>query len=262
MALASYQKMDSTTHTELLARIYHQVSQLSITQKDYTKAETYQSNVVQIYQKLAKLYPTYQWYFIENQCDLSKLCLLKKDYNKTETICSEMLANPMLLQNERFASFKDMFNLNLSEAYLQMAQLESLQADKIAFLRKSEALREPLYRKNPSNNDFTKAYSEICGQLGYALLYDKAFAEAEATARKGLTATAGEPSCVITLAHTLIVEKRYKEAEVFYKMLKDANDPLGKPYKYGMLDGLEQLQIDGILTKNDESVEKIRKILK
>jgi tetratricopeptide (TPR) repeat protein len=172
-----------------------------------------------------------------------------------------MLANPMV-QNERFISFKDMFNLNLSEAYLQMAQLESLQADKIAFLRKSEALREPLYRKNPSNNDFTKAYSEICAQLGYALLYEKAFAEAETVTRKGLAATENEPSCIITLAHTLIVEKRYKEAEGFYKMLKDVMDPLGRPYKYGMLDGLEQLQIDGIVAKNDESVEKIRKILK
>jgi hypothetical protein len=59
-----------------------------------------------------------------------------------------------------------------------------------------------------------------------------------------------------------MAEKRYKEAEVFYKMLKDAIDPTGKPYKYGMLDGLEQLQIDGIVAKNDESVDKIRKILK
>jgi tetratricopeptide (TPR) repeat protein len=262
VALTSYQKMDSTTHTELLARIYRQISQLSITQKDYARADLYQTKAVQIYQKLANLYPTYQWYFIENQCDLVKLCLLKKDYNKTEAICTEMLANSMMVGNERFASFTDMFNLNLSEVYLQLAQLENLQADKITFLRKSEALREPLYRKNPSNNDFTKAYSEICGQLGYALLYEKAFAEAEAVVRKGLAATANEPSCIITLAHTLIVEKHYKEAEGFYKMLKDAIDPTGKPYKYGMLDGLEQLQMDGIVAKNDESVEKIRKILK
>jgi tetratricopeptide (TPR) repeat protein len=254
--------MDSTTHTELLARIYRQISQLGITQKDYVKADNYQSKAVQIYQKLAKLYPTYQWYFIENQCDLSKLCLLKKDYNKTETICTEMLANSMLIQQERFAFFKDMFNLNLSEAYLQMAQLESLQPDKIAFLRKSEALCEPLYRKSSSNNDFTKAYSEICGQLGYALLYEKGFGEAETIARKGLAATANEPSCIITLAHTLIAEKHYKEAEKLYKMLKDAMDSTGKPYKYAMLDGLEQLQIDGIVAKNDESVDKIRKILK
>jgi tetratricopeptide (TPR) repeat protein len=262
VALGSYQKMDSTTHTELLARIYRQISQLSIAQKDYTKADAYQTKAIQIYQKLAKLYPTYQWYFIENQGDLTKLCLLKKDYNKTETICTEMLANPTVIQEERFAPFKDMFNLNLSEAYLQMAQLENLQADKIAFLRKSEALRAPLYRKNPDNNDFTKAYSEICGLLGYALLYEKAFVEAETVAQKGLTATANEPTCIITLAHTLIVEKRYKEAETLYKTLKDAIDPTGKPYKYGMLDGLEQLQIDGIVAKNDESVEKIRKILK
>jgi tetratricopeptide (TPR) repeat protein len=262
VALASYQKMDSTTHTELLARIYRQNSQLSITQKNYTKAEAFQSKAVEIYQKLAKLYPTYQLYFIENQCDLVKLCLLKKDYNKAETICTEMLATNDVNQQERFAVFKDMFNLNLSEAYLQMAQLESLQADKIAFLRKSEVLREPLFRKNPNNNNFTNAYSEICGQLGYALLYEKAFVEAENIARKGLVATANEPSCIITLAHTLMVEKRYKEAESFYKMLKDAIDPTGKPYKYGMLDGLEQLQMDGIVAKNDESIDKIRKILK
>ncbi|MEN9610795.1 MAG: hypothetical protein RLZZ628_1609 [Bacteroidota bacterium] len=262
VALASYQKMDSTTHTELLARIYRQNSQLSITQQNYAKAEGFQSKAVEIYEKLAKLYPTYQFYFIENQCDFTKLCLLKKDYNKTETICTEMLATTAISQNEQFTAFKDIFSLNLSEAYLQMAQLENLQADKIAFLRKSEALREPLFRKNPNNNDFTKAYSEICGQLGYALLYEKAFVEAETVARKGLVATANEPSCIITLAHTLMVEKKYKEAEQFYKMLKDAIDPSGKPYKYGMLDGLEQLQIDGIVAKNDESIEKIRKILK
>jgi tetratricopeptide (TPR) repeat protein len=261
-ALASYQKMDSTTHTELLGRIHHQISQLNIAQKDYTKAEFHQNKAVQIYQKLGNLYATYQPYLIENLCDWTKVCLLKKDYNKVETLCTEILASPLWIKNESLIAFKDVFNLNLSEAYLQMAQLENLQADKIAFLRKSEALREPLFRKNPNNNGFTKAYAEICGQLGYALLYDKAFTEAETVARKGLTASANEPSCIITLAHTLMVEKRYKDAEGFYRMLKDAVDPTGKPYKYSMLDGLVQLQMDGILAKNDESIEKIRKILK
>ena len=98
------------------------------------------------------------------------------------------------------------------------------------------------------------------GDLSWYYLFIKDYAQSEQSARKALELDNSQEWVKINLAHALLFQNRFSEAEKIYRELSQANGQ--ELYTQIILNDLEELEeADLILEKYKANVEKIREML-
>jgi predicted Zn-dependent protease len=131
-------------------------------------------------------------------------------------------------------------------------------------LQKAVDFCDKLYQKEmktPSST-YVKQYAQIYGLLGVCQLFAKNFRAAESATRKSLQLDENQRWVTSNLAHALLLQGNYEEAEKIYKSLRNKKDEKGRFYKEIFLENLKDLEQEGVFAMPNESIEKIRKLLK
>ncbi len=132
-------------------------------------------------------------------------------------------------------------------------------AEKVEPQTKLVNIYDSFIAKNKSNKLDSMFCSSANGTLSYFLLFKKQFAQAEKVAKRGLMLNASENWIKTNLAHALLYQNKFTEAQKVYTELKTQNDVMQSPLAKACLDDLDALEKEGI---THPDVAKIRALLK
>jgi tetratricopeptide (TPR) repeat protein len=265
IALKSYKDLKDSLLEPKIADIQYYIGLLHFNNKNYIKSDSALNAALTIFQRAAKITPRAHIAHVGNvQNDLARLYKAQQNFAKADSMYSFVLAlrekdTSMVGQQVLQETWKDMANL-----YLEMADFEVKNADKVPPLQKAVGFCDKLYQKeikNPSST-YVKQYAQIYGLLGVCQLFAKNFPAAESATRKALQLDEKQRWATSNLAHALLLQGNYEEAEKIYKSLRNKKDEKGRFYKEIFLENLKDLEQEGVFAMPNESIEKIRKLLK
>jgi len=134
----------------------------------------------------------------------------------------------------------------------------STDAEKAIPQSKIVEIFENLFRLYKPNKADSVALSNEYGSLSWLRLFARQFTDAEKAVNRALQLDPTQTWVKTNLAHALLLQNRYPEAEKIYAELKHLKDPQGKPFAKSCLEDLDALEKVG-LTNAD--VSKIRALL-
>jgi tetratricopeptide (TPR) repeat protein len=265
IALKSYKDLKDSLSEPKIANIQYYIGLLHFNTKNYIKSDSALNASLTLFQRVAKITPRVYTAQVGNvQNDLARLYKAQQNFAKADSMYSFVLAlrekdtsgvGQQILQE----TWKDMANL-----YLEMADSEVKNADKVVPLQKAVGFCDKLYLKEAKNQSsaYVKQYAQIYGLLGVCQLFAKNFPAAESATRKALQLDEKQRWVTSNLAHALLLQGNYEEAEKIYKSLRNKKDEKGKLYKEVFLENLKDLEQEGVFSLPNEHIEKIRKLLK
>jgi tetratricopeptide (TPR) repeat protein len=265
IALKSYKDLKDSLSEPKIAEIQYYIGLLHFNNKSYIKSDSALNAALTIFQRVAKITPrAYQEHVGNVQNDLARLYKAQQNFAKADSMYSFVLAlrekdTSTVGQQVLHGTWKDMANL-----YLEMADYEVKNADKVVPLQKAVGFCDKLYQKElktPSST-YVKQYAQIYGLLGVCQLFAKNFPAAESATRKALQLDEKQRWVTSNLAHALLLQGNYDEAEKIYKSLRNKKDEKGKLYKEIFLENLKDLEQEGVFALPNENIEKARKMLK
>ncbi len=206
------------------AKKYHDES-LAIYQKLCAENQNiYATNVVQVYINLAHLYRIAFW----RHPSVNNYQMVQKYFEEAKTIAQKTYLNEYL-QNQlnEFQSFFDKTGVNdiLIWQKIVVAQTDTDEAKTPTEKAKAQAevvqLKAQIAQNHPQDRVFALKLADDYGNLAWILLLNKDFWEAEQAARKGLSIDKSKEWIHIYLAHALLFQGKYIEAETLYNTYKD-----------------------------------------
>jgi tetratricopeptide (TPR) repeat protein len=265
IALKSYKSLNDSLSAPKIAEIQYYIGLLHFNNKNYIKSDSALNTALVIFQRVAKITPRVYGATVGNvQSDLARLYRAQQNFAKADSIYSFVLASrekdtSSVGQQGLYETWKDMANL-----YLEMADYEVKNADKVAPLQKAVGFCDKLYQKEVKSPSaaYVQQYAQIYGLLGVCQLFAKNFPAAESATRKALQLDEKQRWVTSNLAHALLLQGNYEEAEKIYKSLRNKKDEKGKPYKEIFLENLKDLEQEGVFALPNPHIEKIRKLLK
>jgi len=184
----------------------------------------------------------------------------KSQENKSEgSSCNQYnAACAKALAGEIDAAFEQLFLIANNGSYTNLehiladADLNSLHKDK-RWNEVIEIIRAKIYLPRLANS---------YGSLSWNYLLMKDYAQSEQSARQALKLDNTQTWVKTNLAHALLFQNRFSEAEKIYKELsKTPRD--NEPYTQVLLEDLDKLEKAGVIPEKQKSnVEKIRKMLR
>jgi len=101
------------------------------------------------------------------------------------------------------------------------------------------------------------------GRLSWYYLFIKEYDQSEQAARRALELDATQTWVKTNLAHTLLFQGRFPEAEAIYKELSQTIDQGNETYSKVLLNDFDELEKAGVIPEEHKAdVEKIRKMLR
>jgi tetratricopeptide (TPR) repeat protein len=265
IALKTYINLKDTLLEPKIADIQYYIGLLHFNNKNYVKSDTALNAALTLFQRAAKIIPRAYTASVGNvQNDLARLYKTQRNFEKADSLYGLVLAlrekdTSSVGQQTLHETWKDMANL-----YLEMADSEVKNADKVMPLQKAIGFCDKLYQKEAKNQSasYVQQYAQIYGLLGVCQLFAKNFPAAESATRKALQLDEKQRWVTSNLAHALLLQGNYDEAEKIYKSLRHKKDEKGKLYKEIFLENLKDLEQDGVFAMPNENIEKVRKLLK
>jgi tetratricopeptide (TPR) repeat protein len=265
ISLKTYKNLNDTLLKPKIAEIQYYIGLLHFNNKNYIKSDTAFNVALTLFQRAAKITPRAYAERVGNvQNALAKVYKAQRNFEKADSLYGFVLAfrekdTSSAGQETLHETWKDMANL-----YLEMADYEVKNADKVMPLQKAVGFCDKLYQKEPKNQSafYVQQYAQIYGLLGVCQLFAKNFPAAESAARKALQLDEKQRWVTSNLAHALLLQGNYDEAEKIYKSLRNKKDEKGKLYKEVFLENLKDLEQEGVFAMPNEHIEKVRKLLK
>lgn len=193
--------------------------------------------------------------------------------------CKNAFENPNVLSDKQKQFIEQTFqvityyqaradSLFKIQAYTQVLQEYKKSLIK-ATLVDSLAQNDKTVAHHLSKNNFPPSalrakYAQNCGNTSWYALFAQEYATAQQYAQKGLALDASQEWIKTNLAHALLFQKKYKEAEAIYLALKNSSHKLSeeKTNVQVLLQDFKDLEAAGVIPKeSQEDVEKIRALL-
>lgn len=133
------------------------------------------------------------------------------------------------------------------------------EAEKMIPQEKLVKLYERLYQKNNTNKYLVQQYTRYLDCLAWYQLFAKKFKDSEITARRLLELDATQNWIKTKLAHALLFQGKYEEAESIYLTLKLQKNERGKSYTTILEEDFSALEQAGITLSH---IKKIQRLLK
>ncbi|MEN9610796.1 MAG: hypothetical protein RLZZ628_1610 [Bacteroidota bacterium] len=237
-----------------LSMIYRQLGDISMAQNAAERAEqSYQTSL-----KMFRALSNYKDFVSETasmQVGLGKLAVAKKQWALAENAYSEAL----LYQIDTPDSLVDAY----SEVCMQAAAVEIELGAKLNYLQKAERAQYSICKNAIDTKYCSDLYPKTALQLTILLLKHKKFSDAEVVAARAVAFSPKTTPLRMYMAHALLLQGKYDAAEKIYTELKDMMDSKGQPYRYSMLESLENLEYEGAFsTLPGGKIEQIIKSLK
>jgi len=240
-----------TYEPDVAQTLFRLASLYSYTQR-FTEGEEMYRQALEIYLRLTKdNSQAYEVDVASTRYLIGLLLIEKEHYTDAIQSFEEALEMYRKLAIEDFSQQEYFFN--------SLYYLSQLYAETNNHLRNYEIQHELLpllkemYEKNADN--VRNTYATTLGSQSFNAIFMRKYAEAEQLAREGLAVDSTQHWITTNLAHALLMQGRYSEAEVIYRQYKDE-------LKEGLLDDFEQFKAAGVIPKEREAdVEKIKRML-
>ena len=226
--------------------------------KEYDKALEEYTEALEIYRNLATENPKAYLTLVARTLDnLANLHEKMNEYQKALEGYEEALEirRNLAVENPKayLVSVAETLN-NLAELYQNNKKYPK------AVKEYEEALK--IYRKfaTESPKVYSDALVRILTHLSQCYLFAKAYTQSEQFAREALALDSAALNGEVWLAHSLLLQGRYDEAEKIYATLLQTNVETGRAPS--LQDNLEELEKAGAIPEErNDDVEKIRKML-
>jgi len=162
------------------------------------------------------------------------------------------------LANEIDSAFVQLFKIANSGSYTNLGHintdtdLNSLHKDK-RWTEVIDIIRNRIYLPRLANNH---------GSLSWNYLFIKEYTQSEQSARRALELDSSQTWIQVNLAHALLFQNRFSEAEKIYKELSQTIIKDNETYTQTLLKDFDDLEKAGLIPeKHKADVEKIKKML-
>jgi tetratricopeptide (TPR) repeat protein len=247
-------KTAGVTSQAAMSGIYRRLGDISMAQNAAERAEQSYQTGLKMFRSLSNSKD-----FVSEialiQIGLGKLATVKKQWNIAESAYSEAVLY--------LTDAPDTLVYALSEACMQASAIETELAKKMAYLQKAEQLQYSICKNGLKSEYCAEQYPKTALQLTILLLKSKKFADAEIVATRAASFTPKSAPLRMYMAHALLLQGKYEAAQKIYTELKDMMDSKGQPYRYSMLESLENLEFEGAFTTQPGGkIEQVIKSLK
>jgi tetratricopeptide (TPR) repeat protein len=237
-----------------MSMVYRHLGDISMAQNALEQAEQAYQTSLKMFRALSN-YKDFVSEIASVQIGLGKLAVAKKQWSIAESAYSEALLY--------MTDAPDTLTYALSEVCTEAAAIETEPAKKIAYLHKAEHLQYSICKDPTKSKYCAEQYPKTALQLTILLLKSKKFIDAEIIAVRAAAFTPKSAPLRMYMAHALLLQGKYEAAEKIYTELKDMMDSKGQPYRYAMLESLENLEYEGAFTRQPGGkIEQVIKSLK
>jgi tetratricopeptide (TPR) repeat protein len=234
--------------------VYRHLGDISMGQNAPEAAEQAYQNSLKMFRSLSN-YKDFVSEIALVQIGLGNLAIAKKQWNIAESAYSEALLY--------MTDAPDTLTYALSEVCTEAAAMETEPAKKVAYLHKAEHLQYSICKDPTKSKYCAEQYPKTALQLTILLLKSKKFIDAEIISARAAAFTPKSAPLRMYMAHALLLQGKYEAAEKIYTELKDMMDSKGQPYRYAMLESLENLEYEGAFTTQPGGkIEQVIKSLK
>jgi len=255
-------KQDSSLAYEV-AETQNDLGNLYEEMKNYLKAEPTYHKSLETYQSVALKAQD------ANSADVamvySNLGLMyrhKKDFLKAESAQLNAIRIYEQLALINANKYEEKFlNSKLALIRLYGDMLDSVHIDTIMVKYRMQIIStcKRVSNKLPKEGNVLPGTSDICGNLSWHLLIVDSFKQAEKFARLGLQMDTSQIWIKTNLAHSLLLQGRYSEAEKEYLSIKEIKDIDGTLFKDEILKDFADLEKSGI---TNADIKKIKELLR
>ena len=255
-------KTDSSFETDV-ANTQGDIRVLYEKKNSYSQAIAADLKAFTIYERLALKDSLLQQEAARIQNNLGSLYHNKNDFTNSDIsfiYASKVRERLALIDPGMYE--KDFFNTQSALMNLYQDMIDSLNNEsvKLKYHEVAISFYQKLYKKSLSEKCLLNVDADACGSIAWHLLFLEKFKEAEIAARWGLQIDTGAIWIRTNLAHSLLFQGKYTEAEMEYLTLKEkTDDGNGKLYKVIFLEDFYALEKAGI---THQDVKKIKELLK
>ena len=247
-----------------IADLYNEFGNSCVEINEFDKADSIYIHALQLYRKRSQYEEDYKTKLVIVLTNLGLVHDDLKDYINSELYRLEALNLCESVYKESSDMNADICLFTQRDLIgLYLTLMDSLRSDSILlkFKQRTESLYDQMQKKctEPNNNFLWEpCHPKVCGSLSYYLLFLKKFPESEMSARWALEKDDTQTWIKINLAHALLFQNKYDEAEKIYQELKASKDINGVNFVHSILKDFDQLEKNGITSRD---VNKIRKLL-
>jgi tetratricopeptide (TPR) repeat protein len=237
-----------------MSLIYRRLGDISMAQNATERAEQSYQTSLKMFRSLSN-YKDFVSEMASAQVGLGKLAVAKKQWTLAESAYSEALMYQI--------DTPDSLVYALSDVCLQAAAVETEAVNKINYFQKAERLQYSICKNTINSKYYSEQYPKTALQLTILLLKQKKFADAEVVAARAVAFSPKTTPLKMYMAHALLLQGKSEAAEKIYTELKNMMDSKGQPYRYSMLESLENLEYEGAFTTlPGGKIEQVIKSLK
>ena len=247
-----------------IADLYNEFGNSCMEIDEFNKADSIYIHALQLYRKRSQYEEDYKTKLVIVLSNLGLVHDDLKNYRNSELYRLEALNLCESVYKESSDMDADICLFTQRDLIgLYLTLMDSVRNDSILlkFKQRTASLYDQMQKKctEPNNNFLWETcHPKVCGSLSYYLLFLKKFPESEMSARWALEKDDTQTWVKINLAHALLFQNKYDEAEKIYEELKTSKDINGVNFVCSILKDFDQLEKNGI-TSGD--VNKIKKLL-
>lgn len=192
--------------------------------------------------------------------NLKTLYRIQHDFTRAEAALEDSLK----INEQEKQRFSDTYEKRRLRALLCLINLYEVWVDAKPLLEKAliqqkiPPLYETLSKNYPDNEFITCGWPQSLDDLAWYHLFDRQFTRSEAAARAALQKAPGMFRGKTRLAHALLLQGKYAEAQKIYQELAQATGSTGGALRDLCLDDLDTLEHEGI---THEDIQKVRAML-
>jgi hypothetical protein len=226
--------------------------------KDFIKASLAYQDALTLFGQLASKDPqTYEQDRIKTQLSLGDIYRQLKNYARAEQL---LFDNFNTGEKKWIDLYPNVWNANtklLFDLYFEIMDTISSKVGIIPWQRKVVDVAARLYALSGNSEKLIDEYVGNISLLAWYLLFDKKFEESETLSRKGLQLDANSVYVKIGLAHSLLLQGKYKEAAKIYKEMKLLKNEKGESFAGTCLFQLDMLEKAGIIHNDMNDIRAI-----
>jgi tetratricopeptide (TPR) repeat protein len=242
-----------------LASILNNIGADYSDQHEYVRAGEYYHRCLEILEQLVQENPkVYLPYLAMILYNIGSNYRSLNEYFKAKEYFQKCIEIWEQLYNDNPAVYAvNFYNIlvNLSTAYSKIADYPS------AIQYQSYSL-DLLNRHREQFQQYNSKLGSICGNLSWYYFFTREYALSEQSALKGLETDSSQVWIKTNLAHSLLFQNRFAEAEAMYKELSQTIHTDNETFTQTILGDFDALEEAGAIpAERKADVEKIRKLL-
>lgn len=254
-------QLDPQNYEPWVAIMRYELGTVCSLQNDFTRAEAAYGMGLSIGFHLPNTNPKKELVISLGKKNLKILYGLQKDFTRAEASLKDSLE----INDQELRHFSDVFEkrrlrallclINLYEVWVESKPLP----EKAAVQQKAPPLFETLSKNYPDNEFVRNGWPQSLGDLAWYHLFTRQYSLSEVAARAALKKSPGMTRIKIRLAHALLLQDKYSEAQKVYEELTQAAGTPDGTFGDLCLEDLNTLEHAGI---THADFQKVRTLLK